>query len=522
MKSFLPIFLFCLTLLRAQDDSAFNEVYTHTYLEIAPKDHQRALKIADSLYLASRTPLMQVKSLMLSATLYQQSGDITQAIEYANRAENIISDTDDSPWKTRVYGFLTTQYRFLKLYKKQKKFAKKTIEESHKIADKDRAASTIGLVYQEMAFTGMELEDYESAIRYIQKSQESFQKSKFSSNALFAQNEQLLGLAYLNLKQLDKSMEHYQASVRLLEGLSDYYIRALVYSGLSQLYLEKKDLKKAKEYLDQAKDIADKSDYLELKKEVNKSAQKYYTASKNIDSLVNVTKDTDSLTTVLNSKAQHFMDSEYENMEKNISTIQKDNSYKNIIIAIVVALLLAAGTTFLWIKRKQRKDIQRFKKLITRLRTERIYQIREEEIPDKDKNIENSSGLTIPPETEQKLLKQLENFENSDLYRKNTLSLSVLAGRFETNTKYLSYVINKHKRKSFQHYINGLRIEYIIKKLKNDPVYMQYKIATLADESGFSSPNKFAMVFKKVTSISPSQFIKYLDENKSLKNTEIS
>ena len=274
--------------------------------------------------------------------------------------------------------------------------------------------------------------------------------------------------------------------------------------------------------MDQAKDIADKSDYLEVKKEVNKSAQKYYTATENIDSLVDVTKDTDSLTTVLNNKAQHFMDSEYENMEKNISTIQKDNSYKNLIITIIMALLFAAGTTFLWIKRKQRKDIQRFKKLITRLRTERIYQIREEEIPDKDKNVENSPGLTIPPETEQKLLKQLENFENSDLYRKNTLSLSVLAGRFETNTKYLSYVINKHKKKSFQHYINGLRIEYIIKKLKNDLVYKQYKIAALADESGFSSPNKFAMVFKKVTSISPSQFIKYLDENKSLKNTEIS
>ena len=98
------------------------------------------------------------------------------------------------------------------------------------------------------------------------------------------------------------------------------------------------------------------------------------------------------------------------------------------------------------------------------------------------------------------------------------MSLSVLAGLLETNTKYLSYVINNHKKKSFQHYINGLRIQYIIQKLRNDPVYRQYKIAVLSEESGFSSPNKFSMVFKKFTEITPSQFIKYLDETKVSNN----
>lgn len=91
------------------------------------------------------------------------------------------------------------------------------------------------------------------------------------------------------------------------------------------------------------------------------------------------------------------------------------------------------------------------------------------------------------------------------------MSLSWLAAYCKTNSKYLSFCINKHKGKDFNNYINELRIEYIILKLINNPVYKKYKIATLAEEAGFSSQNKFSMIFKSVTSITPSAFIKQLD-----------
>jgi AraC-like DNA-binding protein len=37
-------------------------------------------------------------------------------------------------------------------------------------------------------------------------------------------------------------------------------------------------------------------------------------------------------------------------------------------------------------------------------------------------------------------------------------------------------------------------------------------MASLADEVGFSSHSKFSKVFKKETSLSPSLFIKYIEE----------
>lgn len=99
------------------------------------------------------------------------------------------------------------------------------------------------------------------------------------------------------------------------------------------------------------------------------------------------------------------------------------------------------------------------------------------------------------------------------------MSLSFLAGELNTNTKYLSYVINQHKSADFKTYINRLRINYIVDKLINDEKYRQYKISILADECGFSSHSKFAAVFKAVTDYSPSAYIKYLDsENPSDKD----
>ncbi|CAA7196690.1 helix-turn-helix domain-containing protein [Chryseobacterium potabilaquae] len=122
------------------------------------------------------------------------------------------------------------------------------------------------------------------------------------------------------------------------------------------------------------------------------------------------------------------------------------------------------------------------------------------------------SELKISSVIEQKILTKLKEFEESDLFINNNMSRAYLATFCEINDKYLSYVINKHKNKGINSYINELRINYIIRKLRNVREYKKYKIAILAKESGFSSPNKFSLIFKKHIGMTPSQFIKELDK----------
>ena len=134
---------------------------------------------------------------------------------------------------------------------------------------------------------------------------------------------------------------------------------------------------------------------------------------------------------------------------------------------------------------------------------------------------EISRSTTIPKETEEQLLKKLTQFENSDRFTKKDMSLAAMASLFDTNTKYLSEIINTHKEQNFNSYINELRINYIIDKLHSNPTYTQYKISYLAEESGFTSHSSFATVFKSVTGIPPTVFIDLVkSKQKKVKATE--
>jgi AraC-like DNA-binding protein len=78
----------------------------------------------------------------------------------------------------------------------------------------------------------------------------------------------------------------------------------------------------------------------------------------------------------------------------------------------------------------------------------------------------------------------------------------------------LSNVINTHKEKDFNNYVNELKILFVIDKLRNSPEYLEYKLSYIAEEFGFSSHSKFASVFKSVVGLSPSVFISHLKKDR--------
>ncbi|HLW32424.1 MAG TPA: AraC family transcriptional regulator, partial [Aequorivita sp.] len=168
---------------------------------------------------------------------------------------------------------------------------------------------------------------------------------------------------------------------------------------------------------------------------------------------------------------------------------------------ILVLLLLILGL----INLRYRDKIHQYRKFVGYL--EKRKELVEASPPTK---LQTKRTLNVPKEAEDVLLAKLKRFENSLDFTNKDISLSRLALQFETNTKYLSEVVNTHKEKNFNGYINELRINYIIDKLNNDPQYLQYKISYLAEDSGFSSHSVFATVFKSVTGISPTTFITIL------------
>lgn len=521
-RVYLLLFLMFGILVKAQDPVRFDSIYTHTYLEISQKDFNKALKIADSLYLASETPYFQTKSLMLTATLYQQSGDLNKSIEKALESEKTIIKTTNYIWISRVYGFLATQYRITGLSEQSKKYGDLAYESAKKIEGENRY-STLTLLLQEMAFREMDAKNYKQAIHYLNQSQIYLGNVKQNKDYLTAQNEQLLGDCYFHLKEYDKAIAYYQSGRKNYGDLPDNYVKGLIFDGLAFSYLKKGEFKIAESYLDSAKSISEISNYLELKKRILSTSQELYIAIKDIENVSITRLKQDSISQQIDDKKLTLIEGLFDTIKTENSIIKKEVNVKNKIIFIAVLFFLIAVGYFLYYRRKQQRNIRHIKEILHKLENKKIankkviindlHHSPEPIIEKRETESSTESSTIMNSETEEKLIQKLEQFETTTLFTQKSISLSSLAIFCKTNPKYLSYIINTYKKQDFYNYINELRINYIINQLNENPLYRKYKIATLAEEAGFSSQNKFATVFKKVTSISPSTFVKYLEED---------
>ena len=111
------------------------------------------------------------------------------------------------------------------------------------------------------------------------------------------------------------------------------------------------------------------------------------------------------------------------------------------------------------------------------------------------------------------ILNQLEEFENNNKFLDTQISQRLLSENFSTNATYLSKIINVYKGKTFNIYINDLRLDYIIEFLKNDVKYLNMDVKELARLSGFSNTENFSDNFQRKFKIKPSYFIKKMKEN---------
>lgn len=177
-----------------------------------------------------------------------------------------------------------------------------------------------------------------------------------------------------------------------------------------------------------------------------------------------------------------------------------------VLIGIVVFAVILLSLIF-WYRYQTKQKYNYYNDYIKKLKTKEKPEFLEVE------NFVSESSKTnqvIPEKTEQILLEKLFIFENGTDFTQKNLTLNSLAKDLDTNTRYLSEIINKHKQKNFNAYINELRVNYIIEKLRNEPKFLNYKISYLAEESGFSSHTAFSTVFKSVTEISPKEFINFI------------
>lgn len=92
-----------------------------------------------------------------------------------------------------------------------------------------------------------------------------------------------------------------------------------------------------------------------------------------------------------------------------------------------------------------------------------------------------------------------------------------MAEELGTNSNYLGQIIKNKSGENFRQYINQLRIEYILKILRQDRKMLNYSIQAIAGEAGYNHAEPFSKAFKARTGYYPSDFILKIKKEKIMK-----
>ncbi|UEQ78181.1 helix-turn-helix domain-containing protein [Chryseobacterium arthrosphaerae] len=485
----------------------------------ALKLFQKANDLAKSIG-CEKGELNATRSIMM---FYFNTYDYKKALEISNRARELAMSQKDYETLSSLCSRRGASYDELGLYDESLKEHEAAAEYMKLIAEPDKRHYQASLVYYNMTPYYQDRSN-EKVLYYLKKSREEILKINNNSKDIPLEKKidmlvsinMNLGIHYRDRNNKGRNVKlsefHFMEALKqfdLVKGDVLPNTKIDLYQALQEFYQMKKDYKKAIEYGENML-ILEKSNSMPYNRRVgymvlaksylgigdHATSQKYLDLfSKLNDSINSAEKD------AVEAPVKKIISETKSNGEKKIKGIA--------VISFVIIAFIISG--MLIYRRRNHKIIhKKYEELIAKIQ----YENENSKVkPEAEKNNESNgakSSITITDETLKMLLFKLEKFETSKKYLRQDLSLTWMANSLSTNTKYLSEVIKNNKNHNFTSYINELRINYIIRMLYENPVYREYKIASLAEECGYATPRVFVNAFKQQTGVTPSYFVEQL------------
>lgn len=470
------------------------------------------IRLGNSIVEQSNSDEQKSRILGILAVIYFEKNDLNKSTELLFEAKNAAEKTGNHELIAKMYGSIAHQYIQLKLNEKAKFYLEKAIDEINKMPDGNNKQFLKGLSYLEFGNVEIDNKNYKTANQNYKKSLAHFQQMIEPGTKItyhYRRSLYNIGNSYVYVNQLDSAEIFLEKTLKIKDD-KNKDLNFFVYNSLAKIYSEKGNFQRSIDTLQMVLNNPDFTDkrleseiYLNLSQNFKKlgNNERYYFYNEKYIQLK------DSLQSSGLNAINTAIDAEQKDFKTAIAKSDRNNKLL-IIGSISFLILLLIVIIYLIYKRRNERII--FEKIIIDLKDKLENPI----LPEKEKSIKNE---LIPNSVEEEILSKLEKFENSQKFTNPKLTISTLAVQLKTNTTYLSEVINNYKGKNFNTYINELRIKYICEKIYIHPEYLNYKISYLAEESGFTSHSSFATVFKSVTGISPSVFLREAAKHESYK-----
>lgn len=406
--------------------------------------------------------------------VYISENNISEAMLLINEGIEEAKERDNLLFIYYMYEFKSRSYFSLKDLNNANKYAKKAMDYAKKLKNEE----FVNEIHYRLADIAFVKNDYKSAL--------------------------------INLKIILQN--DYKKSS--LQAAKYYKLTANVYKNLDSIRLSNTYYSK----------------YIEEKE---KASQEYLSA---IESIHDIT---------LKEQLSDIENSFKEELQVEISEKERHKKTKWAWTAMSVTLLLLIVSLFLFFKNKSKVNQKRFDDLMLKIKAfeerkseekksnkdiikkEPVIETPSNKLTDKIQDNKDTIGTekqnneqeevvdtsyTIDDKKVEEILNKIQKLEDKKYFLRQDCTMHNMAKRLKTNTSYLSKIINTHLDKSFSTYINELRINYAIIELKNNKRLRSYSVKGIAEEMGYKNADAFSRYFRAATGISPSVYIKKIQE----------
>lgn len=405
-----------------------------------------------------------------------------------------------------------------------KKEALKNLEEALKysqlIDNKDKKHITSSYVYNRLGIIYDGIPD--SMFKYQAKELKELEQIgntnpdlKFQKHLSIALNKINTGIFYTSVQKpprLDLAEPYFLEVYSYKTTYPDVFeeLDMPILCGVGNFYLAKEDYQKSIKLMTEVLEREKRKKNPTYRSYAYSNLAEAYERLKNPKEQAKYTKLYATLNDSLNKVTKKEVNQQFEKLVMDAEK-KYNSSLKTILIIICSLILVLAYLIWSYWRKKNRIIHKKYEALTSKINTEKINQ----DLAEFSEDSELKTTTNITDETTRVLIQKLMKFEKSQKYLRKDISRSWLAIHLNTNTKYLTEIIKIRSNNTFTNYIHNLRINYITRRLVEDPVYREYKIEYLAEECGYSSRQVFIAAFKKETGLTPSYFIENL-KKKSL------
>lgn len=524
------MFFFISAILLAQENKITPEYIDTQIKQIKQNgetDPDKYIKICQKTYTESEK--IQYKKGMLEAnrilmTLYFSMQKFEDVIKLSSNTEKLSKELHHYEILSDTYRLKGSSYIEMGFNSAGYEEHKKALQYAEKINTGNTKYYKTSLVYLNMAVYFEKVSKLDSALAYhirslksVEKMTEEKQNLKYMKNQTIAFLNMNIGITYNKLNKTDLAEKHFLYALKMFEDNSTPHSKSneiIFFSEIAYFYLDQKEYKKAISFAQKGKILEAGTYSLSIRINLYETLFESYSKMGQSDSANHYMDQ-------YNKLQAEFQKTESKRKDITIKQIVSDNDKKNKkdmnnILMIIGGIVLCSFLLILFYWRRHNKILHdKYQIAIEKLQKEPTDNAGKSSFQTEEyANEPQKSNFIITDETVTSLLNKLSKFEDSQKFTKSDMSLPLLASQLNINTKYLSNIINEYKGKNFNNYINGLRINYIMKLLYEKPEYREYKTSYLAECCGFSSRVVFTTVFKKETGFTPSYFIN------SLKNEE--